>query len=676
MPASLEQLRAFVRQDGVRLDGSGKGKCPLHEDDSPSLSTYLGKDGRGRWKCHAGCGGGDAADWLQRVRGLSQREALQLANPEGGRKGDTPWDRYGEPHVTTHWVGPDERTAEQYRWNKDDGSKLEIRWKKGTKKDSIVYVARRSGEDLLPDALVFAEGAKAAQSLADRGIASCGIVDGAQPPSYKAVKWLAALVGKRHRWVLWPDNDEVGRNGMLTLAERAAKAGIKDIRLVTPLESEQEHDDAADWTGDPLERIGSAIQFVRGKRPAALGMPDAPQGLEWDAKDGVPDKNSRKNTEVFFALEKVGIRFDTFDMRPQVLAGQAKKWAQMENWHVKQWYGDAKESYGFEPTPVKQWVWHIETIARRQTVHSVVEYLDGCPKPAGQSEATQLLRDLAIEGFSVKESDWLSMMCLQKTMCAAVRRVRQPGCDWKYVPVLISKQDRRKSSAIKALVPERRWMLHRLDLADRSKEISELMLGKWLIELKELDGMRKAGVEKLKAFIDSPTDSYRTPYDIMAHDQDRQCIFFGTSNNYQFLMDPTGNVRFWPVYIDPESHCDPDWINEHRDALWGAAALLEPETNLWPDNDMIRKQLEERQEEARVMHPWEDRIRQNWWTDMTGSELLGKIGAADTRGNAMILADILRSLGYTSSQTTRIGTDGAKSRARVWHVPSELGDGI
>lgn len=51
--------------------------CPFHEDSSPSFSLYVGDDGEERWKCHGGCGQGDAIDFLAKHRGLSNAEACR-----------------------------------------------------------------------------------------------------------------------------------------------------------------------------------------------------------------------------------------------------------------------------------------------------------------------------------------------------------------------------------------------------------------------------------------------------------------------------------------------------------------------------------------------------------------------------------------------------------------------
>jgi DNA primase len=59
-------------------------KCPLHEDHSPSFSTWQNAQGAWLWKCHAGCGCGDEISFLERLyklsRGAAIRRFVVLAN--------------------------------------------------------------------------------------------------------------------------------------------------------------------------------------------------------------------------------------------------------------------------------------------------------------------------------------------------------------------------------------------------------------------------------------------------------------------------------------------------------------------------------------------------------------------------------------------------------------------
>ena len=52
-------------------------RCPFHEDSSASLSVFAGSGGESRWKCHAGCGQGDAIDFLALARHLSNADACR-----------------------------------------------------------------------------------------------------------------------------------------------------------------------------------------------------------------------------------------------------------------------------------------------------------------------------------------------------------------------------------------------------------------------------------------------------------------------------------------------------------------------------------------------------------------------------------------------------------------------
>lgn len=49
----------LARHSGAQLNKQGVGRCPLHDDSSPSF-----KAGHDHWTCYAGCGGGDVLDLI------------------------------------------------------------------------------------------------------------------------------------------------------------------------------------------------------------------------------------------------------------------------------------------------------------------------------------------------------------------------------------------------------------------------------------------------------------------------------------------------------------------------------------------------------------------------------------------------------------------------------------
>ena len=56
--------------------GWAQGQCPFHEDRNASLSVNL-RDGRGGWRCFAGCGGGDLVGFHMRRTGLPFTDAAR-----------------------------------------------------------------------------------------------------------------------------------------------------------------------------------------------------------------------------------------------------------------------------------------------------------------------------------------------------------------------------------------------------------------------------------------------------------------------------------------------------------------------------------------------------------------------------------------------------------------------
>ena len=72
----FEDLDKFTRQGN-----NYQACCPFHDDRTPSLSISGEKP---LWFCHAGCGGGDWIEYLQRKNGYDFKEAYQLLAREAG----------------------------------------------------------------------------------------------------------------------------------------------------------------------------------------------------------------------------------------------------------------------------------------------------------------------------------------------------------------------------------------------------------------------------------------------------------------------------------------------------------------------------------------------------------------------------------------------------------------
>ena len=87
-----------------------------------------------------------------------------------------------------------------------------------------------------------------------------------------------------------------------------------------------------------------------------------------------------------------------------------------------------------------------------------------------------------------------------------------------------------------------------LDIRDKDTVIRAVSC--WIGELGEIESTFKSDVNALKAFITSATDKYRLPYGRTAEDLPRRTSFIGTCNSDEYLIDETGNRRYWTVPIN------------------------------------------------------------------------------------------------------------------------------
>lgn len=254
------------------------------------------------------------------------------------------------------------------------------------------------------------------------------------------------------------------------------------------------------------------------------------------------------------------------------------------------------EAFGWEPK--KEHVLDaVVSLCMAGRFDPVRDYLDGL-------EWDGLPRlDAFASTYLLAEDDALNRAIGRKTLIAAVRRVRQPGCKFDYVPVLEGPQGCGKSSAVRILAGDDNFsdkgVLH---LEDRAQQ--EAVKGVWLYELAELAGLGKKDVNRIKAFVSQQDDRGRAAYARFVTNERRRCVFIGTTNDAEYLLDTTGNRRFWPMAV---GQINLFALRRDRDQLWAEAAQAEAEgeplevpTHLWPE-------LAERQR---------DRMQGGDWTDV------------------------------------------------------------
>lgn len=223
-------------------------------------------------------------------------------------------------------------------------------------------------------------------------------------------------------------------------------------------------------------------------------------------------------------------------------------------------------AYGFKPQ-VTLWDKLLPALARENTYHPVRDYLDNLPQWDGVPRVDTWLIE-----YGSAENTELNQAVGALTLIAAIRRVREPGCKFDEMLVLEGETGVGKSTAIETLCPDRDWFSDSVHFGLRDRETLEQVMGRWIIEVPELKGMRKSDADARKAFLSRNTDRGRLAYARTPSTVPRTCIFVGTTNDETYLNDPTGNRRFWPVKV---GRFDLGRLTADRDMLWAEAAERE-----------------------------------------------------------------------------------------------------
>lgn len=143
---------------------------------------------------------------------------------------------------------------------------------------------------------------------------------------------------------------------------------------------------------------------------------------------------------------------------------------------------------------------------------------------------------------------------MKRWAISAVAAVLKPsGFKARGVLTLQGGQGLGKTSWVASLVPDQILrestikLDHHLDAANKDSLISAV--SHWIVEIGELDSSFKKDVARLKGFLTSGCDKVRRPYDRAFSEYPRRTVFTATVNDNNFLVDSTGNSRFWTIPV-------------------------------------------------------------------------------------------------------------------------------
>ena len=181
--------------------------------------------------------------------------------------------------------------------------------------------------------------------------------------------------------------------------------------------------------------------------------------------------------------------------------------------------------------PAAEWItskpW--DGVDRLQAFYDTLAEQDGYPRP--------LKKELLYR--------WLL------SLVAAALRPR--GFRARGVLTLQGEQSIGKTAWVLSLVPDEllREQLVKIDhhLDPNNKDSVLTAVSHLIVEIGELDSSFRKDVARLKGFLTADCDKLRRPYARIDSEYQRRTVFVATVNDPAFLVDQTGNTRFWVIPV-------------------------------------------------------------------------------------------------------------------------------
>jgi len=318
------------------------------------------------------------------------------------------------------------------------------------------------------------------------------------------------------------------------------------------------------------------------------------------------------------------------DGKPIVIADELKSWF--------------NETYSYNCN-ASDLLNHLTYLAKKNTFNPVEQYLAQCHKTAKRIP----IDNLATRYFGT-DSPFYNVL-VKKWLIGSVARILQPGCKFDNALILQGKQNICKTTFFQILGGQ--WFDN--SLGDIGNKDSYLVLHlSWIHELGEFDRITsKKAAGEIKDFLTRQNDVFRKPYGREALSHPRRSAICGSVNKNSFLLDETGNRRFWIIPI-PETlkRIDIEMLAKERDGIWASAVDAFLNKEQWWLTDEQEDESSANNILFEIHDEWESDIGYHLdaCTEVSVSEILSKVfglePAKHDRQTQMRVSAILIKLGW------------------------------
>ena len=197
---------------------------------------------------------------------------------------------------------------------------------------------------------------------------------------------------------------------------------------------------------------------------------------------------------------------------------------------------------------------YVNAVADRHAYNPVADWIRSRPWD-GTDRLPEFLATV------VEEEDYpadLKATLLRKWLRSAAAAATVPGYKGRGVLTFQGAQGIGKTSWVKRLVDDKALcdsvvkLDHHMDGSDKDSVLTAVT--HWIVEIGELDSSFRRDIARLKGFLTRDSDKVRRPYDRRDSEYPRRTVFAATVNDPNFLVDGTGNSRWWTIAVDGLDH--------------------------------------------------------------------------------------------------------------------------
>ena len=304
--------------------------------------------------------------------------------------------------------------------------------------------------------------------------------------------------------------------------------------------------------------------------------------------------------------------------------------------------------------------------AKQNPYHPVKDYLNHVANTVTPLE----IKNLSQRYFGTIDPIYNEMF--YRHLIGSVARVFHPGCKKDESVILKGAQGVLKSTFWKQLYGE---VFFSDSLKGTDRDDLLVLHQYWALELAEFETITsKKQAGDLKAFLSASTDTFRSPYGRHSYPRKRQSVVIGSVNPDSFLVDETGNRRYWVIPVQVP-RLDVERLAAERDRIWAAAVAAYRQGERWHLSYEDEQKISQLNSDYCHCDSWQVPIS-NYLTSrsmVTTFEILTNALDFDkariSKRDEMRVANILRSLGWQKTLATYLG-----KRQRVWMKDDLPGD--